>query len=121
MTKILVVEDELFLRKLTCRLLTDFGHIVIEAESADVAASILDDQEFDILFTDIAMPGKLDGVALANLVTEKYPNKKIVVTTGFLDDGSRSVLRSNWKILKKPYRRETLKAVLQSLSSSRDF
>jgi PAS domain S-box-containing protein len=119
--RILVVEDELFLRKLTCRLLTDFGHIVIEAESADVAATILDDQEFDVLFTDIAMPGKLDGVALANLVTEKYPNKKIVVTTGFLDEASRSALRSNWEILNKPYRRETLKAVLQSLSRSRDF
>lgn len=119
--RILVVEDELFLRKLVCRLLTNLGHIVIESESADLAATILDDCAIDILLTDIAMPGKLDGVALANLVTEKYPNTKIILATGFMDQASRSALRLTWKILEKPFRKESLNQILRELSRNRDL
>lgn len=119
--RILVVEDEPFLRRLVCSMLTNLGHIVMEAESGDIAVPLLNDNAIDILLTDIAMPGTLDGVALARLVTERYPNTKIILATGFMDEASRSALQLTWKILEKPYRRGTLTEILRDWSISRDF
>ncbi|OGT74667.1 MAG: hypothetical protein A3H44_03230 [Gammaproteobacteria bacterium RIFCSPLOWO2_02_FULL_57_10] len=107
-SRVLVVEDELFLRKVACRLFSDLGHTVIEADSADAAVLILQDSNVDILFTDIAMPGTLNGIALAKHVSEKYPGIKVIITTGFLDEKSRQSLLPSWRILDKPYRKASL-------------
>jgi PAS domain S-box-containing protein len=111
---VLLVEDELFLRRIAASMIADLGFRVLEAESGDAARELLRTQKVDILFTDIAMPGLLDGVQLAGWVSAHLPEVKIIVTTGYLDDQSRQVIASQWQVLEKPYRRDDLNRVLSA-------
>ncbi len=73
------------------------------------------DSNFRLLFTDILMPGGMNGVALANAVRRDYPHTSVLLTTGFadaaIDEGARS-----YELIRKPYRRadlnERIRAVL---------
>ncbi len=78
---VLVVGDEVLIRTALAAYLRDCGYRVLEAVSADEAVSILQDSEFniDIVFSDIEMPGKLDGFGLAKWVRENAPQVHIVL------------------------------------------
>lgn len=100
-TKILVVDDEAIIRMNMTSDLMDAGFDVVEAWNADQAIVILEqDPEIDAVFSDIQMPGKLDGVDLARLIAERWPEKSIVITSGrggpkpeALSHGSRYVAK----------------------------
>jgi DNA-binding NtrC family response regulator len=80
---ILVVEDETLIRMISAEMLQDAGFKVIEAESADEALEILERAEgVQVLFTDIRMPGSMDGLELAALVHKRWPNIKLLLTSG---------------------------------------
>lgn len=80
---VLVVEDEMLIRMDLADTLLDRGLIVIEAASADEAKSMLDDGlHIDMLITDVDMPGKLNGIDLAVLVSATRPGVYIIVTSG---------------------------------------
>jgi CheY-like chemotaxis protein len=81
--RILVVEDEAFVRwDLTSRL-EDAGYDTVEAASADEAIDILENnRDIRIVFTDIQMPGTMDGIALARYVKERWPPTIIVISSG---------------------------------------
>ena len=107
MAKILLVEDEMLVRELAFEDLTDAGHDVIAAGSGDEALAILRrDQAFDVLFTDIRMPGELDGWQLAEEARQLIPSLKIVYATGLNDDGGRK--QPDDRMLAKPYRKGDL-------------
>ena len=72
-TRILVVEDESLVRELLVEALTDAGFQVDEADNADDADRLLDIDGYKLLLTDIHMPGKLDGVELAQRSLERKP------------------------------------------------
>jgi CheY-like chemotaxis protein len=107
MARILLVEDELLVRELAFEDLSDAGHDVTVAGSGDEALEILhQDTGFDVLFTDIRMPGEIDGWQLAEEVRERIPGIRIIFATGLNDD-------TGWKkpgdrMLSKPYRKEDL-------------
>ena len=107
MAKILLVEDEMLVRELAFEDLTDAGHDVTTAGSGDEALTILrGDKGFDVLFSDIRMPGEIDGWQLAEEARELIPALKIIFATGLNDD-------SGWKrpedrLLAKPYRKDDL-------------
>jgi len=97
--------------------LEDAGYEVIEARDADEAVRILEAAgEVHVLFTDIRMPGSMDGLQLAQLVHERWPAIKILLTSGdtwpalaqIPDDGH---------FLPKPYRLDTLQREVNTLSS----
>jgi DNA-binding LytR/AlgR family response regulator len=76
------------------------------------------DETIDLLFSDIVMPGSIDGLELAKLAHDRRPQLHILLTTGYPDlklqrSGSDDFQR--WEILKKPYRREDLKSKLQTM------
>jgi CheY-like chemotaxis protein len=80
---VLVVEDEILLRMDIADLLTDAGYRVIGEVNADHALAVLTVRsDVDVLFTDINMPGTLNGSALARIVDMRWPGIAIIVTSG---------------------------------------
>lgn len=81
---ILVVDDEPMIRSMVCGLLEDAGYDVTEAESGDAADALMrDGEQFDLLLTDIRMPGLLDGVELIRRTLARYPGMKTIAMSGF--------------------------------------
>jgi CheY-like chemotaxis protein len=82
---ILVVEDEMLLRMRAVDMVEDAGYTPIEAIDADQAVAILESRsDIALLFTDIQMPGSMDGVELAHSVHERWPPIKIILVSGQL-------------------------------------
>lgn len=114
--RVLMVEDQQEVGELGREMLRDLGYDVVLASSARAALDVLaKDSNFRLLFTDILMPGGMNGVALANAVRRDYPHTSVLLTTGFadaaIDEGARS-----YELIRKPYRRadlnERIRAVL---------
>lgn len=81
--KILVVEDEALLRFTISDELRDVGYEVFEASNADEAIRVLEsDKDIRLIFTDIDMPGSMDGLDLAAMVRDRWPPVRIIVTSG---------------------------------------
>src|SRR5580704_5628561 len=100
---VLVVEDEGLVRRLSADELEDAGYRVLEAASAEEAISILEDGAgVAVLFTDVNMPGGLDGLALAQLVHDRWPRVRLLVTSGGLKVGPADV-PDDGRFLAKPY------------------
>jgi PAS domain S-box-containing protein len=112
---VLVVEDNASVRRAVLRQLRQLGYVVVECERAVAALAVLQHQPVDLLFTDIVMPGGLDGVELARLAHERWPDLKIVLTSGFpqarVDENGD--LLASFQLLSKPYSREQLSAALR--------
>ena len=80
---VLIVEDEPLIRLVAVDTLEDAGFAAFEASDAGQAIALLKQhKEIRILFTDVNMPGEMDGVSLAHYVRARWPEVKIVVTTG---------------------------------------
>ena len=83
MPTVLVVEDETLIRELVAEELEEAGYSVVVAHNADQAIAILEDrQDIHLVFTDIDMPGSMDGVKLAAAVRDRWPPVHIIITTG---------------------------------------
>ncbi len=80
---VLVVEDEMVLRIRAVDIVEDAGFVPIEAISADEALQILESRDdISLLFTDIQMPGSMDGLKLAHAVHARWPHIKIILVSG---------------------------------------
>jgi len=80
---VLVVEDEMILRMRAVDIVEDAGFHPVEAVNADEAISILESRsDISLLFTDIQMPGSIDGLKLAHSVHERWPSIKIILVSG---------------------------------------
>jgi two-component sensor histidine kinase/DNA-binding NarL/FixJ family response regulator len=83
--KVLIVEDEMILRMRAVDIVEDAGFSPIEAVNADDALAILESRsDIGLLFTDIQMPGSMDGLKLAHAVRERWPLIKIILVSGQL-------------------------------------
>src|SRR4051812_34521522 len=81
--KVLIVEDEMMLRMRAVDIVEDAGFSPIEAVNADQALSILESRsDISLLFTDIQMPGSMDGLKLAHAVHDRWPAIKIILVSG---------------------------------------
>ncbi len=112
---VLVVEDEAFLRAMVVDSIEDGGYATIEAEDAATALDLLDHHE-DIaaVFTDIRLPGTMDGVALAERLHVDHPGLIVILTSGQLLNRSDDL--PAWaSFLQKPYRPAALLAELDRL------
>ena len=82
---VLVVEDEMLLRMQAVNMVEDAGYISVEAADADEAFAILEARaDIALLFTDIQMPGSMDGLRLAHAVYRRWPPIKIILVSGQL-------------------------------------
>jgi CheY-like chemotaxis protein len=82
---VLVVEDEMLLRMRAVDMVEDAGFTPVEAVDADEAVAILESRsDIALLFTDIQMPGSIDGLGLAHAVHKRWPLIKIILISGKL-------------------------------------
>lgn len=104
MARILLAEDDDSLRSFLTLNLKRAGHEVVACEDGDSAWDALSDQIFDLLLTDIVMPG-LDGIELARRAAEHDPSMKIVFITGFaaVALSKASAAPAQAKVLSKPF------------------
>jgi CheY-like chemotaxis protein len=80
---VLIVDDDELVRELGAELLSDAGFRVLKAGNGDEALSLLEsDPNVRVLFTDINMPGPLDGIALASIAAVQWPHLAIVIGSG---------------------------------------
>ncbi|MGN7998946.1 response regulator [Sphingomonas sp. 22176] len=108
---VLVVDDETFVRMIAADTLEESGFRVIEAPNALEALDILAQHQVAVVFTDINMPGSIDGLQLADIVAVRYPHVKVIVTSGrqWLPP---EALPDDSVFLPKPYRPADLAALV---------
>lgn len=112
-TAILMVEDNADVRLMGATLLEDAGFQVHQAGDADEAMALVQaGLEFDLLFTDIVMPGDRDGVALAAEVRRLRPGVPVLLTTGW---GDRANDNGGLDMIAKPYRAPELTRKIHTL------
>lgn len=114
--KILVVEDQEAVRAVASSFLEDFGYDVVEAgDGLQALAKLQEDPEIDLMFTDVVMPGGLNGFDLAQAAKTLRSDLKIVHTTGYPKGAvvhQDEPRLKNGFIIMKPYRRDDLKAII---------
>jgi CheY-like chemotaxis protein len=113
---ILVVEDEALIRLNAVDFLTDEGYVVLQAPNADEAIRILESREdVALVFTDVNVPGSMDGLRLVELIHRRWPPVSLIVTSGknALRD---SDLPDSGRFIPKPYTNERILQVVQQLA-----
>jgi two-component system, response regulator PdtaR len=110
---ILIVEDEFLLRLDSAETIGNAGFEVVQAANADEAIVILKSRpDIRVVFTDIQMPGSMDGPKLARFVRDRWPPIKIIATSGRVVAGDDD-LPAGSLFLPKPYRGAELVAALR--------
>ncbi len=102
---VLVVEDELMVRMPIAEYLRDCGYNVLEAANASEAIAAVDAEgPVSLVFSDIRMPGKMDGVALAEWFQSHYPAVPVLLTSGY-NGGRAPAAAATWRsrFIEKPY------------------
>ena len=112
---VLVVEDDWLLRLIAVEIVEDAGLVAIEAANADEAIAILECRaDIALIFTDVDMPGSMDGLKLAHAVRRRWPPIKIIIVSGktHLSDAD---LPSDTRFFSKPYSVPDMISELRSL------
>jgi len=113
---ILVVEDETLIRLNAADMIRDMGFEVVEAADADQAISLLESMpEITVVFTDIQMPGSMDGLRLVEMVRKRWPPVALLVTSGRFRPRADE-LPDNTHFLPKPYMLRELESHLHALT-----
>lgn len=115
--KVLVVEDEPLLRMMAIDVVEDAGFEAIEAANADDAVALLEEHDdIAIIFTDIDMPGTMDGMKLAAAACDRWPPIRVIVTSGHRSAADIS-LPKGAVFFAKPYDIDKVTAQLQRMAS----
>ena len=115
---VLVVEDEVFLRCAVGEYLRSCGLHVIETANALEAMRVLRcGTEIDIVFSDIQLPGSVDGITLAEWISREHPQTKVILTSGLAEE-TWSAAAGRYQILSKPYDHCDLESRIRVLLSS---
>lgn len=116
MAHILVVDDEPDVRMYVERALRADGHEIVSCFDGYMALTALREQSFDLLLTDIAMPG-MDGITLSLQVEQDYPNMKILLMTGYAHERQRAhnLDALVHEVMAKPFDMDTLRERVRGL------
>ena len=115
---VLVAEDEILVRQLSVSELEEAGYRVIEAGTAKQALAILEaGAPIDVLFTDVNMPGEIDGIGLARLVHRRWPDVGLIVTSGEADIAEEE-LPHDGRFIRKPYRLSKMSELVGQVARS---
>ena len=122
---ILLVEDDDQVREVTSLMLERLGYEVLQAENGRKAYEILEHHkknnlDIKLVLSDVVMPGGISGIDIADRLKINHPNIKVILASGYPDKEIKSkestgLLRSNWKMLRKPYSSSTLGKALQEV------
>ncbi len=119
---VLIVEDEVLVRMVVAEYLRDCGFMVIEAGSAQEALALFKaDIDVDAVFSDIQMPGEMDGFGLARWLRQHRPDVKVILTSGAASAAHRAAdLCHDGPLLPKPYDSEEVERRIRQLLATRD-
>ena len=107
---VLIVDDSAEVAEVTSSLFERLGYDTDYRDSADAALKYLaEGSKIDLVFSDIVMPGTIDGVGLAREIRSRYPNLPVVLTTGYSD--AAQAVPADLKILRKPFDTAALRAL----------
>ena len=121
MASILVAEDDQAVRDFVSRALAYYGHTVTTVPDGSAALAALSERRFDLMLTDIVMPG-IDGVALAAQANKADPDMPVLMMTGFASEGQRARSGSGpvERVISKPFSlKEICAAVDEALAGRR--
>jgi len=114
---VLIVEDDFLIRMHAAEMIADAGFDSVEAASADEAILVLEVRlDITVVFTDIQMPGSMDGLILAAAIRGRWPPIKIVATSGLVDV-RQDDLPEGGRFLPKPYSPEQIVRTLRELTN----
>lgn len=117
-TRILVVEDETFIRMDVAEMLRAAGFDILEAANADEAIHLLESHsDIGLIFTDIDMPGSMNGLKLAAAVRDRWPPVKIIATSGHFKVQAGD-LPADAIFLHKPYQQAQIVRAIRELTTS---
>ena len=115
MPTVLVVEDETLIRELVAKELEEAGYTVVIANDADQAIAILEArQDIRLVFTDINMPGSMNGLKLAAAVRDRWPPVHIIITSGKVRPLE---IPANALFIPKPYIGKTVVAAMRTFEN----
>jgi len=112
---VLLVEDDALIRMSTAEMLMDLGHDVLEAEDAEAALALLEGGRFDVMLTDLSLPG-MSGDALAAQVLAQYPGLGIIFASGYDRLPNRDAALKDAMLLQKPYDEGALADALKAVA-----
>lgn len=116
---VLIVEDSAIIRMSAVDLMESSGYVALEADSADEAIRVLEGRtDVDLVFTDVQMPGTMDGIKLAHYIRDRWPPVKLIVASGqaILEESS---LPLGSQFFSKPYDGHAIaNAIARTLSSA---
>ncbi|HEX4198492.1 MAG TPA: response regulator [Caulobacteraceae bacterium] len=116
---VLVAEDEAMVRQLSVDELEYAGYRVIEAANARQALAVLESGvPVDVLFTDVNMPGEIDGMGLARVVHQRWPDVGLIVTSGRFDIADDE-LPDEGHFIRKPYQLSAMRQMVGEVAASR--
>jgi PAS domain S-box-containing protein len=116
--RILLVEDNHQVAEIATSLLSEKGHSVTHAESADEALGMLDaGLSFDLVFSDLVVPGEQDGLDLARTIRERWSALSVVLATGYSEAANRAT-QEGFTLLIKPYKPEALMRAIQQVTTA---
>ena len=107
LARVLVVDDEEGLCELACMWLESMDYEVVGVDTPALALELLGSVHFDVLFSDVVMPGDMDGVALAGEATRRRPQLRVLLTSGYVQEPG-SLIGTHGAVLGKPYRKDDL-------------
>jgi PAS domain S-box-containing protein len=111
---VLIVDDSAEVAEVTSSLFEHLGYDTVYCDSAEAALRLLaDGTKIDLVFSDIVMPGTIDGVGLASEVQARYPHLPVILTTGYSD--AAQTAPPSLPILRKPFDADALRSFMQSL------
>jgi CheY-like chemotaxis protein len=114
---VLVVEDDFFGRSHAVTLVEDAGFTAIEASNADEAIAILERRkDIRIVFTDIDMPGSMDGLRLAHAIRKRWPPIELIVTSGYFNPRDAD-MPERARFFPKPYSDQEVVSTLQHFAA----
>jgi PAS domain S-box-containing protein len=116
--RILLAEDNAQVADVTIALLAEQGHSITHASTADEALARLHaDPTFDLVFSDMVMPGDLDGLDLARRIQAKWPALPVLLATGYSDAANRAT-EEGFTLLTKPYPPDVLLAAIREVAAA---
>jgi DNA-binding NtrC family response regulator len=120
MKHVLLVEDEAPLRQALAEQLADRGYAVEQAESGETALAKLADFAFDVIITDLRLPG-IDGSVVMDAALDRYPDIVAIVVTGYgtVKDAVEAIKRGAWDFVSKPFQIDELLHALESALEQR--
>jgi PAS domain S-box-containing protein len=115
---VLVVDDSADVAEVTSSMFEHLGYETIYRDSAEAALKLLEaGTKIDLVFSDIVMPGTIDGVGLTREIRSRYPNLPVVLTTGYSD--AANAAPPNVRVLRKPFDTEALRDFIHDITPLR--